>query len=269
MSLENLEEILPKHEALAYLYLVHNAPKKASDVATELKVARPIAYNALEQLIEKNLVIKHKAPGKPAVYNPQHPIFLQELLDQKERALLQQKTLFQNTLPELISNFHLRFGGIPGFRIFVGRKGLVELYEDILNEGKDIMLIRSLEDRKHPEATGLLTPQMKAQVEAGIHVRSIAPYSTWIPQNHDEWYKRYNITQRIVSPERLNSPAQILLYANKVSITSFGEIMVTTIIEDRLIKDTFVSIFEALWNASEADDVRYRKIVEETHTVKE
>lgn len=106
---------------------------------------------------------------------------------------------------------------------------------------------------------------MKAQVQAGICVRSLAPYSKYIPANQDEWYRQYNITQKIISPERFDIPAQIIIYANKIAITSFGETLMTTIIENGLIKEAFVCIYEALWSSAEEDDIHYRKIVAATH----
>lgn len=269
MELEIIEKILPGKEAAAYLYLIKHAPKKASDVAKELGVTRPIVYSILDSLIEKGLVIKHKNQGSPTVFNPQHPLFVQEVLEHKEREIEAEKQSFASILPELTSQFHLRFGGVPGFKTYVGKKGMFELYDDILNEKQDILLIRSLEDRKHPETADMITPQMKEQVEAGIHVRSITPYHELIPKNYDGWYGSYNIEQRIISPDRLNLPAQIIVYANKVSMTSFGEVLVTTIIEDKHIHDTFTQIFEFLWAATKTDNDKYRKIVGEEHEYKE
>src|SRR3989344_6470779 len=258
-SFESLRHIMPADMAAAYTFLLNNAPQKASALARELSIPRPVAYTILEKLIGKNLVTKHKKPGKAAVYVPQHPLNLQTAVDEEVRRARQQKIIFENALPSLISDYHLRFGGIPGFRIFVGKEGVLELYEDILNEKKNVLLIRSLSDRNHPETQNLIRPQIQAQVEVGISVRAISPYDSVIPKDMEEFDKKNNVTRRIVSPDTFKNPAQIMIYADKVGIISFGNILVTTLIEDTLIKDTFISLFEYVWKGAEQEDADFRK----------
>lgn len=260
-----LRAVLSPDMAAAYEFLLAHAPQKASGVAKALSIQRPIAYLLLEKLIEKNLVSKQKILGKPAVYIPQHPLNLQAALDAEVRNITRQKSVFEQTLPSLISAFHMRFGGIPGFRVFVGKEGVLELYEDILNEKKELLLIRSLKDKDHPETQDLVRPQIRAQVEAGISVRAISPYDRAIPKEVEEFDTKNRLTRRIVSPETFKNPAQIMIYADKVGIISFGDILVTTIIEDALIKETFVSIFEYLWKSAAEEDRMFRSYIAQNH----
>jgi hypothetical protein len=52
----------------------------------------------------------------------------------------------------------------------------------------------------------------------------------------------------------LNNPAQVVIYGNKVALTSFGDCMITTIIEDPSITKTFNMLFEVLWSKHPKDN---------------
>jgi sugar-specific transcriptional regulator TrmB len=250
---EVLAKVLPKEEAAVYLYLLNKAPRKASEAAKDLMIARPIVYKLLERLIEKDLVVKHKKHGDVAVYNPQHPANLKAYVDTKVREVESHQAVFDASLPSLISEFHTRFGGIPGFRVIMGVEGVHELYEDILNERKDIMLIRSPQDHSTSELRALVLQQIERQVAQGIHTRAIVPLRPVIEWDILGADKKNLVERRIVPEGELAIPAQIIIYANKVGITAYGNTLMTTIIENTAIRNTFEILFNYIWKKAEAD----------------
>jgi sugar-specific transcriptional regulator TrmB len=250
---EVLAKVLPKDEAVTYLYLLDKAPKKAAEIAKDLLFARPIAYKVLERLIEKELVVKHKKNGAVAVYNPQHPANLKAYIDGRTREVETQRAIFDASLPSLVSEFHTRFGGIPGFRIILGTEGLHELYDDVLNEGKDILLIRSPKDHGTPELRELVLKQIAAQVALGIHTKAVTPLRPVIDPDILAADKRNLVERRIVPEGVLAIPAQIIIYANKVGITAYGDSLMTTIIENPAIHETFEILFNYIWQKAEPD----------------
>ena len=251
--IETLSKALPKDEAAMYLYLLNKAPKKASDIAKDLSLARPIAYKVLERLIEKELVVKHKKPGGVTIYNPQHPANLKAYIDGRAREVETQQAIFDASLPSLVSEFHTRFGGIPGFRVMQGIEGLHELYEDILNERKDMLLIRSTKDHNTPELRNLVLKAISEQVKLGIHTRAIAPLRPVINPDILAADKRNLVERRIVPEGVLAIPAQIISYATKVGITAYGDGLMTTIIENPAIHETFEILFNYIWQKAEPD----------------
>ena len=251
--IETLSKVLPKDETAMYLYLLNKAPKKAAEIAKDLSLARPVAYKVLERLIEKELVVKHKKNGAVAVYNPQHPANLKAYIDGRARAVETQRAIFDASLPSLVSEFHTRFGGIPGFRIILGTEGLHELYDDVLNEGKDILLIRSPKDHNTPELRELVLKQIAAQVALGIRTKAITPLRPVIDPDILAADKRNLVDRRIVPEGVLAVPAQIIIYANKVGITAYGDSLMTTIIENPAIHETFEILFNYIWQKAEPD----------------
>ncbi|MEI7719754.1 MAG: helix-turn-helix domain-containing protein [bacterium] len=247
-QIEALAKVLPKDEAEVYAYLLNQAPKKASDVAQDLGLLRPIAYKLLDRLIEKELVIKHKKTRGVAVYNPQHPANLKAYIDSKAREVESNKAVFDASLPSLVAEFHTRFGGIPGFRVIMGIDGIREVYEDVLNEGKDIKLIRSPHDRENTELASTIKNQIQEQVQLGIHTKAITPLHEGIPKELLDADTK-NLVERCIVPEsEFLIPAQILIYGNKVAITAFGPSMMTTIVENAAIHDTFEILFNYIWH---------------------
>lgn len=259
----SLSRILPKLEAEVYNFLLSQAPAKASDIAKGLGLQRQIAYNALERLEQKELVTKHKKPGGVARFNPQHPIHLQQLVESEIREAEIKKVGLNSSLQSLVSQFHLRFGGIPGFRVILGVEGVHELYEDILNENKDILLIRSPQDRFTTELRLVIQKQIEHQVEQGIHTKAITPLKPGIPKSLLDSDKRNLVTRRIVPEDQFMVPAQIIIYANKVGITAYGETLMTTIIENAAIRETFEIMFNYMWEKSNSDNETLLKTVTE------
>jgi hypothetical protein len=59
-----------------------------------------------------------------------------------------------------------------------------------------------------------------------------------------------NITRKVVPLEKLELPSQVIIYNNTVSITSLKKEIVTTVIENEDIAQTFKKIFDYLWDAN-------------------
>jgi hypothetical protein len=59
--------------------------------------------------------------------------------------------------------------------------------------------------------------------------------------------------------DTFNIPAQILLYADKVAITAFDNQLMTTIIQNQAISNTFSLMFEFVWNTLETEDKKIRQ----------
>lgn len=49
--------------------------------------------------------------------------------------------------------------------------------------------------------------------------------------------------------EKLNIPAQVIVYGDKVAITNFKESMITVAVESKYIAETFRLMFEYMWDS--------------------
>ncbi len=245
-----LSNVLPQDEASAFLLLLRDGPLRASTLAKKLHVQRPTAYKLLEKLVEKELAVNNN-PGKGvATYSPKHPAQLQMQAQQQAREAKATLSLIDAYLPALTEEFHSRFGGIPGFRVLNGLDGLQTLYEEIITEQKNILLMRSPHDRQTTEARLLINAQIRAQIEHSIHTRALTPLRPDIDPALLENDATNLVERRILPEEEFLIPAQVIVYGSKVGITDYEDTFMTTIIDNEAIAQTFTIIFNYIWDKS-------------------
>lgn len=69
-------------------------------------------------------------------------------------------------------------------------------------------------------------------------------------------------TRRIIPKEMLDIRAQIIIYADKVAITTYDAPFITIIIENKIIKTTFASMFEYIWEKSKEEHEKICREIE-------
>lgn len=248
---------LTPDEASIYETLAIKGPQAASKVSGLSGVPRTLAYKVLGDLEKKGLVVK-KDPGKGvATFSATHPNNVLELALENARKAEQAKLSLNSILSALVSEYTKR-SGEPGVRILPGIEGVRELYRDILNERKDIRLIRSPHDDSAPELATLIANQIDEQVAHRIKTRAITPMSAGTPSKITANDAERGVVRRMVDRDTFQTPAQILIYGNKVAVTSYEPVM-TTIIENEAIRATLETMFEFIWSASEETDKRLRE----------
>ncbi len=253
---------LTKDQASVYTCLLQKGSSPASRVALYTKLSRPLTYKLLDELIAYNIVTKEDSAGVVARFTAEHPLKLRELITQKRNELEQKNSALEDIMSSLVSEY-TALSGKPGVRILTGIDGVAELYEDILNESEDIMLIRSPKDAEHPELQSLVTKQVDAQVASAIHTKAITPFTDETHEELETWDAPHLITRHLVSLEKLHIPAQIIIYADKVAITAYEDILITTIIENDAINTTFKMIFSFLWDVVADEDREIRNGLKE------
>ena len=88
---------------------------------------------------------------------------------------------------------------------------------------------------------------MEERASAGIKTKLIVPIKNTPSSISPEWDATNLIERRRVPREETLNSAQVIVYGNKTAFSSFGECMITTIIEDKGIAETCSMLFEALW----------------------
>ena len=241
---------LSEEQAVVYEALLEKGPQKASPLSTWTGVKRGLVYKILDQLGNIGLVEKKGGAGAVAVFSPNHPSLLLDKIERDKKNLELSKEMVQVGLGGLSSKYNL-IAGKPNVRFFEGEDGLASLYEDILIDGKDILLIRSFDDNQHPKIIQMVTEQIKNQVKKNIRVRTITPFVSDTKESFLNYDKNNLVERRIIPKGLLDIPSQIIIYGSqKVGITSFGKDMMTTIIDNTLIATTFKMLFEYIWQKS-------------------
>jgi len=243
---------LSEEQAHVYEVLLQRGTRQAGQLPKILSLSRPYVYKLLEELIGMGLVVREDPPGKPAQFMPAHPFAVRELVRKKQEEADIAKETVENALSSLVSEF-TSVSKMPGVRILPGIVGISTLYADILAEKKDIKLIRSVLDDDAPDRQELVTNQIKKQVALGIRTRILGPGPKEGGLTNEELKKRNQArltTRRSFPRERFSIPAQVLMYGNKVGITSYEGTLMTTIIDNVAIRATFDCMFELLWESA-------------------
>ena len=74
-------------------------------------------------------------------------------------------------------------------------------------------------------------------------------------QQHLEYLKKRKarkIAVRMI-PQKYIIPSQVIVYNNKVAITSLKKELITTLIENENIAKTFQTLFQYMWDKAKAD----------------
>lgn len=247
MTTKLLEQIgLSPEEAKIYECLITMGALPARKIAIETAINRSLIYKIIKTLMAKGLVIESEGKRSVSTFTALHPSKLHALVKEKEDALKLADQSFHEAVSSLGAQFNLVCGK-PSVHFYEGVDGVKYLYKDVLRVGKDIRLIRTPLDNNHPELDKLVVEQIKKQVERGIHTKAIVPMDL----EHDDFILKRDqenlVVRKRVERKEMNIPAQVVIYGNKVAMTSYKDCLITTIIEDIGIRETFEIIFERLW----------------------
>lgn len=241
---------LTPEQAKIYLFLLENGLAPAKGISLKTGIGRPLTYKILERLIELELVEKRENVGKVTFFSPRHPKRLKELAEKRREETERSASDLQSAFGLLISEFNA-LQDKPNIRFFEGEEGIKHVYGDILETGKDIMIITSPIHEGRQEVLHLIREQVKKQAEQNIKTRAITPHHEGkllaLPVEEDE---KHLITRKQVPTEKLNIPAQVIVYSDKVAITNFKESIITVAIESKYIAETFRIMFEYMWGRS-------------------
>lgn len=262
MNQELLKHIgLSDNEARVYTALLRGGVLSVSALTKQTKIKRSNLYHVTEALTKKGVIVKMMR-HEVAHFQATDPEKLLILVEQQEEQLRHHREALELTLPDLKSLFHLSTQQ-PSVRSYEGIDGLKKIYEDILKQGKDIRLIRSVLDNNQAKLAQLVKRQIAKQVRAGIHARILAPLMPSTPAKILERDKSNLVERRIMPRDQFTLPSQVMLYGNTVALTDFDhpDTIISTVIENRSIAKTFGTLFEYIWEHSkEEHDLLYASI---------
>jgi sugar-specific transcriptional regulator TrmB len=238
---------LTADQAKIYEILVKNGTMPARKISLLSGMKRPLCYKIVDQLISLELV--EKIDKKVNLFSPTHPSKVADLITRQQDSLRIAEQSLKSVLGNLISDFNL-YSEKPNVRFYEGVSGVQVLYDDIIMEKKDILLFRSPMDDSRADLADIISKQLKRQVEAGIHTRAITPMVADLIETVITKDAERLVTRCIVPKDEFMIPAQVIVYGDKVALTSYGESLVTTIIQNPDIREMFTVIFDYIWKKS-------------------
>ena len=260
MNQQLLEQLgLTGSQAKTYLVLIRHGRLTPPMLAKKIGESRTAAYMSLKKLDEIGLA--HKVDDvKKQAYEAANPSALDKFIAGKKEELARVEEAYRDSMSNMLSYYYAHRGE-PGIQYFQGAEGLHKIYEDHLRTSEEVYFVRTPADEGH--FGDILYKYMEQRAKAGIESHGLAPFSDrfyeWAEDN-DERLKR---DMAWFPADAYTAPVEIAIYGNKVSLISFGNEAVGTIIESPQIARALRELFGmAKVGAGELMRRRYPKLGE-------
>lgn len=239
MNAELLQQIgLTPSQAKAYLELVKTGSLTPPQLAKRTGESRTACYMSLAKLTDIGLAQEVEG-AKKQTYTPASPSVLHEILARKRKELADIESKYRDQLPNMLS-YYYTYRGKPGVRFFEGKQGLQEIYKDHLRTREHVLVLRTPADKEFGD---ILFNYLDKRAAMNITAETLGPAlegpMQWASEN-DERLKR---TTDWFPPQYYTAPVEICIYGNKVSMISFGDEAVGTIIESPQIAEAMRQLY--------------------------
>lgn len=248
---------LTKGQASVYRTLLNLGPSKAFKISFQSGVQRVLSYKILSQLEELGLV-EVSTKEKVTTFFPAHPSRLESLINSKKQEVASAEGAYEEGIQNL-SSLYNHANRRPNVRFWEGLEGVQRAHDDMLLEGKEIKLFRSVFDRTHEGLEDLLEEHIKRRAAKGIKTRALTPIE--MPLNKELTVAndpKNLVTRKLLKLENFNLPAQIAIYGNKVTVVSYRGSLMTTIIDNVDISESAAALFELIWSNAIAPEEVFR-----------
>ena len=229
-----LEEFgLSNKEAKVYLALLELGKSKAGEITKKSAVNRTNVYDALERLIEKGLV-SYVSENNKKVFEAVNPQRLQEMLKDKQEKL-------GKTIEELKTRYQKRQKQEDAF-VFRGKQGIKSIFEDILNEKKELFCYCA--ESKFKEMFPFYQKHWNEErIKLKINVKMI--YSEKVREKKIK--ENLKFLEMKFLPEPYDFPSMVISYGNRVvTIVWLEEPFAFMIKSEEAVKSN-MNFFELLW----------------------
>ncbi len=246
ITYKDLEKFgLGEKEAKVYLASLELGPSTAAQIAQKADVNRATTYVAVESLIKQGLLSSHEKDSK-TFFSAEDPAMLKRLLDQQREEVKNKLSSLEELLPGLARMYEYAEEK-PKVRFFEGKEGLLTMQEEFLKtKDKKIEAIYNVDDYANifseEESIKYIETRKRKNIYAkALYNRSKGPYEN----------KSSHTDRRFIPADKFLISSDIVIYGNKVAITSLKGKLIGVIIDNEQITDTIRSVFNLAWEAAE------------------
>lgn len=236
---------LNQKEISVYRASLFSGTRPASVIAKKAGLKRGHTYNILETLKDKGIV-QETIKDNVRHFSPLPPSSLLSLMEQQVGALVDKKSRLESVIP-LLESLQNPLSKHPKVKLFQGKNGIREIFEDILRSGNDMYSIVDLQyswSSVDQESTRWVEDFIARREKRNIYWRAIAVKSE-ISDRELSWRSAAKREVKMLSGVRI--PAEINIYGHKVALTSTNHEMMGAVIENEPISETLLSLHRFLW----------------------
>jgi sugar-specific transcriptional regulator TrmB len=229
---------LSDNEARAYLASLELGAANIQAIADKSGVKRTTIYSLVDNLKNQGLLAEYRK-GSKTFLAASDPSRLESLFKEKQEKL-------QNALPEFRSLYNLS-PTKPKVRFYEGQEGIKAVYQDTLEEGKEIKCLVGWQSmvKAMPDYWSFYIAE---RVKRDIWVRALAdrsPESATYQAQGEKELRELRLLPEGTSPFQ----TEVNIYGDKVAMLTFGQELSGVIIESKDIADTWRMVFEMIWNS--------------------
>ena len=235
----------PKEAQLYFVAMEIGVPSPVSTLATKARINRTTAYDILEQLVLKGIMIAQtKRSGR--YYQALPPAKITAYLKEQSEKFSRLAEEADKILPEL--NTHFRASGRPKVYFYEGDEGLIRVYEETLTSSEEILAYAS--DQANQDAIPWYFPQhYKRRAAKKIPIRALFPDTPKDRERHS--LDSQELRRSLLLPKnKLDFTPEVNIFDNKIMIADWKE-KLGIIIESTEIVKVFKQSFELAWEAAE------------------
>ncbi|MEK7073519.1 MAG: helix-turn-helix domain-containing protein [Patescibacteria group bacterium] len=230
-------------EAKTYLTSIETGPSSVQDLARKARISRVTAYAAIEELMRSGLMSTMQR-GKKQLYQSESPERLRAVAQERARSMQALAAEIDDAVADLKL---VQRGEKPIVKMFEGKEALKAIQDDLLASGvkaldemyngDDIYSMYSLE-----ELQPVKNELGKRKTFARTIVQTIRPVVSIHALNP--------VLQLPVDTPEFHG--DVLVYGNKVALTSLRGKQISVLIESADIAQTMRAMYEMLWRALES-----------------
>lgn len=225
-------------EIKVYMFLINNGSNYAGKISSATRLNRTNVYEALERLISKGIV-SYAVKNKVRWVEAKSPDSLILLVKSKEDDIVS----LRKSLIDDIKGIRLVDKQKPlEASIFVGKKGLRMLFEEILENKKSISWLASQLQFKE-----LFGPYFelwhRKRIQNGIAQRSI-----WSISFKNKLMKRKLLKYKFID-DKFTSPTATVIYGDNCLFIQWSKEPIAIKIQNKEIAQSHLNYFNMLWHS--------------------
>lgn len=229
-------------EATIYLTSLEMGPASVQDIAKRAKVSRVTTYAVIETMAERGLMSSVEK-GKKRLYVAESP---ERLISFVSKRVKEMETTLKEVEGALNELKLIQRGEKPVVKMFEGLEGMNAVYDDILqSKPKAVDEFANMDDfrKLHPreQREGFMKEMERLKPKS----RALYITSTPIPN-----IASLNL-EAISIPSSIKFSGGVLVYGDRVTLSSFKGKLISVIIESSEIAQTVRSMFDYIWEIKE------------------
>lgn len=225
-------------ESVIYLTSLEMGPSSVQDIAKKAGVSRVTTYAVIESLSKQGLMSSVEK-GKKHLFVAEAPERVVSFIQTKMQDM-------EATLKEVESSIDdlklLQRGEKPVVKLFEGPEALKAIENDLLSaRPKNVDEFGNLDDikRLHKGTDRTAFHAEFTKINPKKRVVFIAKEGEPVRRTSEESF--------LILPENFDFHGDILIYGNKIALSSLGGKQISVLIESQVLADTMRSMFDLIW----------------------